>query len=108
ASQSAVSIYDTSVAGRAVGLMDGLHYAAITDLAWTADGSHLLIVSIDGFASVASLDQPTRALPLRQPAPPPLEAQPEPVAQPPMPANPPVNSKSGSRKRLAPTLLSTL
>ncbi|KAI9506866.1 WD40-repeat-containing domain protein [Coemansia spiralis] len=65
-SQGAVALYDTSVAGRAVGLVGGLHYAAITDLAWTADGSHLVITSIDGFASVASLDQPSAALEMRR------------------------------------------
>ncbi|KAJ1790376.1 Chromatin assembly factor 1 subunit [Coemansia sp. RSA 2167] len=108
ASQSAVSVYDTEVAGRAVGVMDGLHYAAITDLAWTSDGSHLLIVSIDGFASVASLDHSARALPLRRAAPLPEtqpSAQPEPIVA--IPAQS-VPNKSGSRKRLAPTLLSTL
>ncbi|KAJ2454292.1 Chromatin assembly factor 1 subunit [Coemansia sp. RSA 2336] len=102
ASQSCVSLYDTSVGGRAVGLMDGLHYAAITDLAWTADGSHLLVVSIDGFASVASVDQPTAALPLRLHEPVP-EAQP--VSR---PAANPAADKSQARKRVAPTLLSAL
>lgn len=64
ASQGAVSVYDTSVNGRAIGFMNGLHYAAITDLSWTQDGSHLVIVSIDGFASVAAMDgQPTPAIP---------------------------------------------
>ncbi|KAJ2852272.1 Chromatin assembly factor 1 subunit [Coemansia brasiliensis] len=108
ASQSAVSLYDTSVSGRAVGLMDGLHYAAITDLAWTADGSHLVIVSIDGFASVASLDQPTQALPLALPLPLPLH-EPVPEAQlvSHSAANP-LPDKSQSRKRVAPTLISTL
>ncbi|KAJ2656839.1 Chromatin assembly factor 1 subunit [Coemansia sp. RSA 1200] len=65
-SQGAVALYDTSVAARAVGLVGGLHYAAITDLAWTRDGSHLVIASLDGFASVASLDQPSPALALEK------------------------------------------
>ncbi|KAJ1798931.1 Chromatin assembly factor 1 subunit [Coemansia sp. RSA 2399] len=65
-SQGAVALYDTSVAGRAVGLVGGLHYAAITDLAWTGDGSHLVIASLDGFSSVASLDQPSAALGLKR------------------------------------------
>ncbi|KAJ2781339.1 Chromatin assembly factor 1 subunit [Coemansia interrupta] len=62
ATQNSVAIYDTSVSGRAVGLMSGLHYAAITDVAWCRDGSHLVIASIDGFASVAAVDQPTEPL----------------------------------------------
>ncbi|KAI9474487.1 Chromatin assembly factor 1 subunit [Coemansia sp. RSA 989] len=104
ASQSAVSLYDTSVGARAVGLMDGLHYAAIADLAWAADGSHLVIVSIDGFASVASLDQPTAALPLPLPL-----HDPVPEAQPASrPAANPAAHKSQARKRVAPTLVSTL
>ncbi|KAI8320999.1 WD40 repeat-like protein [Martensiomyces pterosporus] len=62
ASQSSVVIYDTSQGHRALGLMGGLHYAAITDLAWTRDGSHLIITSIDGFASIASIAQPSQPL----------------------------------------------
>ncbi|KAJ2801233.1 Chromatin assembly factor 1 subunit [Coemansia furcata] len=62
ASQSSVAIYDTSMGGGAIGLMSGLHYAAITDLAWTRDGSHMILTSIDGFASIASIDQPSAAI----------------------------------------------
>ncbi|KAJ1840121.1 Chromatin assembly factor 1 subunit, partial [Coemansia sp. RSA 2703] len=62
ATQNSVAIYDTSVSSRAVGLMSGLHYAAITDVAWCRDGSHLVIASIDGFATVAAFDQPTEPL----------------------------------------------
>ncbi|KAJ2495708.1 Chromatin assembly factor 1 subunit [Coemansia sp. RSA 2052] len=62
ASQSSVAIYDTSMGGGAIGLMSGLHYAAITDLAWTYDGSHMVLTSIDGFASVVSVDQPSAAM----------------------------------------------
>ncbi|KAJ2237370.1 Chromatin assembly factor 1 subunit [Coemansia sp. RSA 1722] len=59
ATQNSVAVYDTSVGGRAVALMAGLHYAAITDVAWSSDGSHLVVASLDGFASVAAIDQPT-------------------------------------------------
>ncbi|KAJ1825654.1 Chromatin assembly factor 1 subunit [Coemansia sp. RSA 2599] len=59
ATQNSVALYDTSLGARAVGLMAGLHYAAITDVAWSCDGAHLVIASIDGFASVAAIDQPT-------------------------------------------------
>ncbi|KAJ1935180.1 Chromatin assembly factor 1 subunit, partial [Linderina pennispora] len=64
ASQGAVAIYDTSRCA-ALALMGGLHYAMITDLAWTADGSHLLISSIDGFASVVAIDQPSPPVPVQ-------------------------------------------
>ncbi|KAJ2889192.1 Chromatin assembly factor 1 subunit [Coemansia asiatica] len=59
ATQNSVALYDSSMGARAVGLMTGLHYAAITDIAWSCDGAHLIIASIDGFASVAAIDQPT-------------------------------------------------
>ncbi|KAJ2746233.1 Chromatin assembly factor 1 subunit [Coemansia sp. BCRC 34301] len=67
ASQSSVAIYDTSMDGRAIGLMSGLHYAAITDLSWTRDGSHMVLTSIDGFASVVSIDQPSAAIDIPAP-----------------------------------------
>ncbi|KAJ1662621.1 Chromatin assembly factor 1 subunit [Coemansia sp. RSA 1813] len=115
-SQGAVALYDTSVAGRAVGLVGGLHYAAITDLAWTGDGSHLVIASLDGFASVATLDQPSTALGVKRCVaknisetadarsgakqdcvqsghPPPTEAQP---------------AETKGKKRLAPTFVGTI
>ncbi|KAJ1843663.1 Chromatin assembly factor 1 subunit, partial [Coemansia sp. RSA 2708] len=102
ATQSCVAIYDTEQPARAVALADRLHYAAITDLAWTRDGSHVVVVSIDGFASVVALDQPTPARALRRP-----EPLPEPLPAPARaPAAPPASA--GARKRLAPTLVSTL
>ncbi|KAJ2791312.1 Chromatin assembly factor 1 subunit [Coemansia linderi] len=67
ASQSSVAIYDTSMGGRAIGLMSGLHYAAITDLAWTRDGSHMILTSIDGFASVVAISQPSAAIDIPTP-----------------------------------------
>ncbi|PIA18049.1 WD40 repeat-like protein [Coemansia reversa NRRL 1564] len=104
ASQSAVAIYDTSCATRAVALFDGLHYAALTDLAWTRDGSHLLVVSIDGFASLASLEQPSKPLPL------PRRAEPSLCASPicPAPAFSASSPVPAGRKRLAPTLVGSL
>ncbi|KAJ2081763.1 Chromatin assembly factor 1 subunit [Coemansia sp. RSA 988] len=104
ASQSAVAIYDTSCPARAVAMFDGLHYAALTDLAWTRDGSQLLVVSIDGFATLASLDQPTESLPL------PRRSEPTSCASPVRPsptlsAAPPV---SAGRKRMAPTFVGSL
>ncbi|KAJ2724308.1 Chromatin assembly factor 1 subunit [Coemansia sp. Benny D115] len=114
ASQNAVALYDTSADAGAVGLLSGLHYAALADLAWTADGSHLVVVSLDGFASVARIDQPTAALPLEPPEPlpsAPLEPAAQPVVQPatagdsaPARADP----AAGVRKRVAPTLVGAL
>ncbi|KAJ2034739.1 Chromatin assembly factor 1 subunit [Coemansia sp. S3946] len=67
ASQSSVAIYDTSMGAGAIGLMSGLHYAAITDLAWTRDGSHMILTSIDGFASIVSIDQPSATIDIPTP-----------------------------------------
>ncbi|KAJ1731905.1 Chromatin assembly factor 1 subunit [Coemansia biformis] len=109
ASQSAVAVYDTACTTRAVGLMDGLHYAAITDLAWTADGSHLLIVSVDGFASVASLDHSAAALPLRATTAGAAEPQGAPQDEP-LPHKPAGAEAvaGGGRRRIVPTLVGSL
>ncbi|KAJ2776517.1 Chromatin assembly factor 1 subunit [Coemansia javaensis] len=114
ASQSEVAVYDTACGSRAVGLMDGLHYAAITDMAWSADGSRLVVVSVDGFATVASLDHPAPALPLPArhdaPPPPPPQSQPQPPADslPHRPAAGGPASAPDGRRRLAPTLVGSL
>ncbi|KAJ2885756.1 Chromatin assembly factor 1 subunit [Coemansia aciculifera] len=119
ASQSSVAIYDTSMGGGAIGLMSGLHYAAITDLAWTRDGSHMMLTSIDGFASIVSIDQPSAAIDI----PTPLTADPgcaasgttdhsrEPLSDGAMSSQIQHHATSDSanskgKKRLAPTLIS--
>lgn len=53
ASLDAVVVYDTQ-AWHAVAAARRLHLAAITDLAWTPDGQHVLVASRDGFCSVLS------------------------------------------------------
>ncbi|KAJ2160082.1 Chromatin assembly factor 1 subunit [Coemansia sp. RSA 552] len=108
ASQNAVAVYDTSVGARAVAFMGGLHYAAITDLAWTADGSHMVIVSIDGFASLASLDQPTAARPMRAHVPAEAQGREHAVQAAPRAADAGAAGPKTGRKRLAPTLVSSL
>ncbi|KAJ2007273.1 Chromatin assembly factor 1 subunit [Coemansia thaxteri] len=116
ASQGAVAIYDTSMGGGAIGLMGGLHYAAITDLAWSQDGSHLVLTSIDGFATVASIDQPSDSIATSRPHvhedPPlavgvgreyPLELSNDAVS-----AQATCNGASKGKRRLAPTLVGHL
>ena len=45
-----VFIYDTQAWGAPIALLTGLHYAPLTDLAWSSDGRTLLVSSSDGCA----------------------------------------------------------
>ncbi|KAJ1921066.1 Chromatin assembly factor 1 subunit [Mycoemilia scoparia] len=42
---------------RAIAHLSGLHYASITDIAWSPDGRSLMVTSTDGFATLVSFDQ---------------------------------------------------
>ena len=53
ATQDAVYVYDTQQK-QPLCVVSNLHYATFTDLAWTSDGSTLLISSSDGFCSCLS------------------------------------------------------
>ncbi|KAL1921637.1 uncharacterized protein VTP21DRAFT_10279 [Calcarisporiella thermophila] len=55
ATQDAVFVYDTQQQG-ALAMIGNLHYATITDVAWSRDGRILLLCSTDGFCSVVSFD----------------------------------------------------
>jgi chromatin assembly factor 1 subunit B len=55
ASLDTVTIYATD-AENAIAVAAGLHCAQITDLAWTKDGTALLISSHDGYCSVMTFD----------------------------------------------------
>lgn len=49
--ERATVIYDTDH-DSPIGMVANLHYAGLTDLAWSYDGRFLIITSIDGFCSV--------------------------------------------------------
>ncbi|KAI8818420.1 WD40-repeat-containing domain protein [Fimicolochytrium jonesii] len=54
--QDALLIYDTQQR-EPIAYLSGLHYATLTDLAWSPDGCTLLITSTDGFCSVISFEK---------------------------------------------------
>lgn len=56
ACQDAVIIYDTQQAPP-IAATTGLHYATLTDIAWSDDGLVLIIASTDGFCSVLFFSQ---------------------------------------------------
>ncbi|TPX37649.1 hypothetical protein SmJEL517_g00770 [Synchytrium microbalum] len=56
AAQDAVLIYDTQAA-TPLALMKNLHYATINDIAWSYDGTTLMLVSSDGFCSMVVFDK---------------------------------------------------
>eukprot|EP01132_Coremiostelium_polycephalum_P008010 gene8010-9855_t len=49
-----IIIYDTQSISRPISIVSNLHYASITDLSWSPDGTILLISSEDGFCSYLS------------------------------------------------------
>jgi len=56
ATMDSVLLYDTENQTRPVAVLKGLHYAALTDVAWSPDGSTLLLASEDGYCSIVSFD----------------------------------------------------
>ena len=63
ASLDAVAVYDTC-SSEPLAVITGLHYAAITDLAWSPDGSLLAISSSDGYCSFVSFEDGELGRPL--------------------------------------------
>lgn len=51
-----VLIYDTHHT-RPLSIIQGLHYASMSDCQWTADGMNLVVSSTDGYISIVSFDQ---------------------------------------------------
>ncbi|KAJ3162369.1 hypothetical protein HDU86_004849 [Geranomyces michiganensis] len=56
ACQDALTVYDTQQL-EPIAFIGGLHYATLTDVAWSADGQTLLMTSTDGYSSVVSFEQ---------------------------------------------------
>lgn len=56
ATQDSVIVYDTQQTSPLC-IVSNLHYSAFTDLAWSNDGSTLLMTSSDGFCSVVVFDK---------------------------------------------------
>ncbi|CCJ28915.1 unnamed protein product [Pneumocystis jirovecii] len=56
ATQDTVILYDTQQA-TPLSVLTNLHYATLTDLAWSFDGNSLLMTSTDGFCSIAMFDE---------------------------------------------------
>ncbi|KAG4301891.1 hypothetical protein PCK1_001867 [Pneumocystis canis] len=56
ATQDAVVLYDTQQINP-ICILSNLHYATLTDLAWSFDGDALLMTSTDGFCSIAMFDE---------------------------------------------------
>lgn len=52
ATQDAVTIYDTQQLNP-IALIKDLHYGMLTDVAWSHDGRYLILVSTDGYCSIA-------------------------------------------------------
>ncbi|KAI8977283.1 WD40-repeat-containing domain protein [Mycotypha africana] len=52
ATQDSVYIYDTQQL-RPICMMSGMHFASITDISWSCDGSMLMFSSADGYCSAA-------------------------------------------------------
>ncbi|CAI4677666.1 AKH_1a_G0038680.mRNA.1.CDS.1 [Saccharomyces cerevisiae] len=59
ATTNEVLVYDTDVL-EPLCVVGNIHYSPITDLAWSEDGSTLLISSTDGFCSYVSIDTETQ------------------------------------------------
>ncbi|KAL2621233.1 hypothetical protein R1flu_001438 [Riccia fluitans] len=63
ATLSSVFIYDTQ-GSSPVAVFSGLHYAPITDLAWSCDGKFLAISSQDGYCTLVAFDKDELGVPL--------------------------------------------
>ena len=50
-----VAIYDTDETNP-IAMVSAIHYAAITDCAWSSDGTCLVVTSTDGYASMITFD----------------------------------------------------
>lgn len=59
ATTNEVLVFDTD-AWEPLCVVGNIHYSPITDLAWSGDGSTLLVSSTDGFCSYVSIDAETQ------------------------------------------------
>ncbi|KAJ3173527.1 hypothetical protein HDU88_002613 [Geranomyces variabilis] len=81
ACQDALTVYDTQQL-EPIAFIGGLHYATLTDVAWSADGRTLLMTSTDGYSSVVSFEDGELGEPVEKitdtivVAPPPLNPSP--------------------------------
>ncbi|KAL3680911.1 hypothetical protein R1sor_023867 [Riccia sorocarpa] len=58
-----VFIYDTR-GSSPIGVFSGLHYAPITDLAWSGDGKFLAVSSQDGYCTLIAFDKDELGVPI--------------------------------------------
>jgi len=63
---NSVVIYETQQPNP-IAMLSNLHYAPLTDLAWTGDGQNMMISSVDGFCSLVTFDSGELGLPLVEP-----------------------------------------
>ncbi|RKP37081.1 WD40-repeat-containing domain protein [Dimargaris cristalligena] len=124
ATQDAVILYD-SQQHEPLAYLANFHYATLTDLSWSPNGRHLLMTSSDGYCSVVIFDegelgeiygQPisTSVTTQVEPVKPAAPSTPKPVsgmvkveATPSEIANPVTTTKTG-KKRIQPTLISSI
>ena len=59
ATTNEILVYDTDL-WEPLCVVGNIHYSPITDLAWSGDGSTLLVSSTDGFCSYVSIDTETQ------------------------------------------------
>jgi len=65
ATTDSVIIYDTQ-STVPVAVLGALHYASITDLAWSSDGTYLAVGSKDGYCSIAVFDKGELGEPMKK------------------------------------------
>ncbi|MCO5554141.1 hypothetical protein L7F22_007667 [Adiantum nelumboides] len=91
ATLNSLFVYDTQ-SSHPLALLAGIHYAAITDIAWAPDGKFLAVSSQDGFCTLVTFDQEELGIPL-----PPSEVPPH-VAK---ILSPPKNTVGGFHSRVS-------
>ncbi|RUS14159.1 WD40-repeat-containing domain protein [Endogone sp. FLAS-F59071] len=66
ATQDSVLVYDTQQV-KPIAMMAGFHYATVTDLAWSPDGTTLIFTSTDGYCSAVAFDDGELGVPYSPP-----------------------------------------
>ncbi|KAJ3354535.1 Chromatin assembly factor 1 subunit B [Kappamyces sp. JEL0680] len=67
ATLDSVTIYSTQRShARAIAHLTNLHYAPLTDVAWSADGSFLLLSSTDGFCTIVKFEGDELGVPVQE------------------------------------------
>ncbi|KAI9097144.1 WD40-repeat-containing domain protein [Phlyctochytrium arcticum] len=64
ACQDAVLVYDTQQLDP-IASISSLHYATLTDIAWSSDGCNLIMASTDGFCSIVSFESGELGTPMK-------------------------------------------